>query len=197
MRLSLILAVSRNSVIGRDGAIPWKISTDMRRFRQLTLGKPIIMGRKQYDSVGKPLDGRDNIVLTRNASFAPPGVHVVANLDDAIHIAEDLALAHGGNEIMVIGGAQIYEQALPRANRIYLSRVDADIEGDARFDIPALSNQHNSDSTSDTGSWHIVETLVCPAGPKDEHPHTFIIYDRINSLPEVQTGRESLHQDPA
>lgn len=166
MRLSLIMAVARNGVIGRNGAIPWRISTDMKRFRALTLGKPIIMGRKQYESVGKPLEERDNIVITRNRAFLAPGVHVVEDLSAAITRAKGLALERGADEIMVIGGAQIYALALPLADRLYLSRIDADIEGDVRFDVPDLSG------------WRRAALEICPPGPKDEFGHAYAVFDR-------------------
>ena len=167
MRISLILAVARNGVIGRDGAIPWRIATDMRRFRTLTMGKPIIMGRKQYDTVGRPLEGRDNIVVTRNPAFAASGIHVTLTLEAAIALAGRLATDRGGDEIMIIGGAQIYTLALPLADRIYLSRVDANIDGDVRFETGGFSG------------WHIVSSETVPAGPKDDYPHTFTILDRV------------------
>ena len=167
MRLSLILAVARNGVIGRDGAIPWRISTDMRRFRSLTLDKPIVMGRKQYDSVGRPLEGRDNIVITRNLGFAPPGVHRAGSLGAALEVARECVLRRGGDEVMIIGGAQIYALALPMADRLYLSRVKADVDGDVRFEIGSFSD------------WNLVAREEVPAGPKDEHPHTFCVLDRV------------------
>ena len=170
MILSLIVAVADNGVIGRDGGLPWRMPSDMKTFRRLTMGKPIIMGRKQYDSVGRPLEGRDNIVITRNpflqATGLASGVHVAANLDKAIALASDLARQQGGDEIMVIGGAQIYALALARADRIYLSRILADIDGDVRFDVP------------ESFGWKIVKSEDTAAGPKDEHPHTFQVLDR-------------------
>ncbi len=169
MRISLILAVSRNGVIGRDGTIPWRIGTDMRRFKALTMDKPIIMGRKQYDTIGLPLEGRDNIVITRNASFSASGVHRAASLGEALELARGLAAKRSGNEIMVIGGAQIYGLALQLADRIYLSRVKADVEGDVRFDIGSLAD------------WHLVAREEVPAGAKDEHPHTFCVLDRVRA----------------
>jgi dihydrofolate reductase len=166
MRISLILAVSRNGVIGRDGGIPWRIGTDMRRFRELTMGKPIIMGRKQYDTVGKPLAGRDNIVVTRNASLRAPGILAVPDLPAALDLAKALAEKNGVDEIMVIGGAQIYALALPNAGRIYLSRVEADVEGDVRFEVGDLSG------------WQVVFEEKIPSGPKDQFGHTFCVLDR-------------------
>ena len=169
MRISLILAVSRNGVIGRDGAIPWRISTDMRRFRSLTMGKPIIMGRKQYDTVGKLLEGRDNIVVTRNSNFAAAGIHAVATMEAALELADALARQRGVDEIMVIGGAQIYALALSKADRIYLSRVDADVDGDVRFDL------------GDLQGWQVVSKEEIPESPKDQFGHTFCVLTRIRS----------------
>lgn len=166
MHVSLILAVARNGVIGRDNQIPWRISSDMRRFRKLTLGKPIVMGRKQYDSVGRPLDGRDNIVLTRDPAFSAPGIHVVHDIDAALALGKRLAEQRGADEVMIIGGAQVYALAMPYATRIYLSAIEADVEGDVRFDLPDLSR------------WRFVATEHCPAGNKDEYPHSFTIIDR-------------------
>ena len=125
---SLILAMSSNGVIGAKGALPWRIPEDMRRFKSLTMGKPVIMGRKTWDSLPKkPLPGRTNIVVTRDANFAAEGAVVVHSLDDA------LARAATGkpDEIMVIGGAEIYKAALPRATRIHLTEVEGDFAGDA------------------------------------------------------------------
>ena len=167
MRISLILAVSRNGVIGRDGVIPWRNSTDMRRFRSLTMGKPIIMGRKQYDTVGKPLEGRDNIVVTRNPDFSAPGIHAAASMEAALELAATLARQRGADEIMVIGGAQIYALALPKADRIYLSRVEAEVDGEVRYDLGDLS------------SWVVVSRQECPAGTKDQFGHTFCVLDRV------------------
>ena len=166
MRISLILAVARDGVIGRAGAIPWRIATDMRRFRSLTMGRPIIMGRKQYQSVGKPLQGRDNIVVSRNRDFAAAGIFVVATLQAAIDLGKGLATSRGVDEIMIIGGAQIYALALPIADRIYLSRVEAEVEGDVRFDLGDLTG------------WHVLSTEQVPSGPKDQYPHTFSVLDR-------------------
>ena len=128
--ISLILAMSSNGVIGADGALPWRIAEDMRRFKALTMGKPCIMGRKTWDSLPKkPLPGRINIVVTRDAHFAADGAVVVHSVDDALA----LAAAEKPDEIMVIGGAEIYKAALPRATRIHLTEVEGDFEGDARM----------------------------------------------------------------
>lgn len=126
--ISLIAAMSRNRVIGMNGQLPWYLPEDLRRFRALTVGKPVIMGRKTFESLGKALPDRFNVVVTRQPDYVPPtGVTVRSSLEDA------LKLCAGAPEIMVIGGGEIYAQALPVADRIYLTVIDEDIEGDARF----------------------------------------------------------------
>jgi len=128
--IALVVAVSANGVIGVAGKIPWRISDDMKQFKAVTLGKPCIMGRKTWDSLPKrPLPGRTNIVVTRNTAFAAPGAAVAHSLDDAFARAETEEPA----EIAVIGGADLYRAALPRASRIYLTEVHLDIAGDAHF----------------------------------------------------------------
>ena len=129
MRISLIAAVAENGVIGREGGLPWRIPEDLKFFKATTLGKPVIMGRKTYVSIGKPLPGRLNIVLTRDRTWHAPGVSVAHDLDRALRIAQE----SGADEAMIIGGADIYEAALPRANRIYLTRIAREFEGDALF----------------------------------------------------------------
>lgn len=132
--ISFVVARAKNGVIGKDGAIPWHISEDMRRFKSITMGKPLVMGRKTWDSLPrKPLPGRTNIVVTRDRNFAAGGAVVVHSVDDALTHAE----TEKPDEIAVIGGAEIYAALLPRATRIHLTEVDADIEGDttmAAFD---------------------------------------------------------------
>ncbi len=129
MRLSLIWAMTRNRVIGRDNALPWRLPDEMRYFMRTTLGKPVIMGRKQFESMGKPLRERTNIVLSRDPTFAPNGAIVVRTLDDAIERARD----SGGGEAMVIGGAEIYALALPQADRLYFTLIDTEMRGDVFF----------------------------------------------------------------
>ncbi|MGY6627400.1 MAG: dihydrofolate reductase [Oceanicaulis sp.] len=134
--IALVVAVARNGVIGRDGDLPWRISSDLKRFKQVTLGKPVVMGRKTWDSLPrKPLPGRANIVISRSLAEAP-GALVRRDLDEALEAAEAAALADGATEICIIGGAQIYAAVLARASRIYLTEVDLAPEGDSRF--PAL-----------------------------------------------------------
>ena len=129
MRISLIAAVAENGVIGREGGLPWRIPEDLKFFKATTLGKPVIMGRKTYVSIGKPLPGRLNIVLTRDRTWHAPGISTAHDLDDALRIAQD----SGADEAMIIGGADIYEMALPQADRIYLTRIEREFEGDALF----------------------------------------------------------------
>jgi dihydrofolate reductase len=127
VRISLIAAVARNGVIGRDGGLPWRIPADLRFFKETTMGKPIVMGRKTLESIGRALPGRQNIVVTRSAGFAADGVTVADSLDAAIAAAGD------ADEVMVIGGAEIYALAFARAQRLFLTEVDAAPEGDAHF----------------------------------------------------------------
>jgi dihydrofolate reductase len=127
MLVSLIAAMSKNRVIGRDNAIPWNIPADMSRFRDLTLGHAVIMGRKTFESIGKPLLGRKNIVVTRQPGYPATGISVAGSLNEAFLLAE------GHGEVFICGGGEIYEQALPFAARIYITLVDCDIDGDTRF----------------------------------------------------------------
>lgn len=138
--ISLIVAVSRNGVIGRDGELPWHLPDDLRNFKRVTTGKPIVMGRKTWESIGSPLPERRNIVVTRDPGYEAPGCDVVTTPEAALDAAA------GADEIMIIGGNAIYGAFLPIADRIYLTRVHADVEGDARF--PALdTTQWQQEST--------------------------------------------------
>ena len=124
--ITLIVAVADNGVIGRDNALPWHLPDDLKRFKRLTLGKPIVMGRKTFESIGKPLPGRQNIVVTRDANYRREGITVVHGIDDAVRAAGE------ATELMVIGGAELFRLFLPRATRIHLTRVHADVAGDVR-----------------------------------------------------------------
>ncbi len=133
-RLALIAAIAENGCIGVDNKLPWYLPEDLKYFKAVTSGKPIIMGRTTFDSLGRPLPNRTNIVITRNPDFtAADGVRVVHSLDEAIAVAEAVAHINGNDEIVVIGGAQIYGQALPRADRLYLTEVKKEVAGDAFF----------------------------------------------------------------
>ena len=161
------VARARNGVIGRDGGLPWRLSSDLKLFKSLTLGKPIIMGRKTWDSLpNRPLPGRTNIVLTRDGSFEPRGCVVCDNFPEAHSIAKEQAEEDGATEVCVIGGAAIFALALPRAGRLYLTEVEADVEGDVFF--PPF----------DETEWREVRREAHPAGEKDEHPFTFRVLER-------------------
>jgi dihydrofolate reductase len=158
--ISIIVAASENDVIGRQGELPWRLSDDLKHFKALTMGKPIIMGRKTWESIGRPLPGRQNIVVTRQRGFGADGCDVVASLEDAVTAAGD------ADEIVVIGGSQIYALALPLAQRLYLTRVHADVEGDASF--PAV----------DATRWCLVADEHHEADDRNEHDFSFRVYDR-------------------
>jgi dihydrofolate reductase len=160
----LVVAVADNGVIGRDGAMPWHLPADLRHFKRLTTGKPVIMGRKTFESIGKPLPGRHNIVLTRDAAWRADGVTVVPNLAEAI-AAAGLDPRARADAIMVIGGAQVYAQALPIATRIELTRIHLAPDGDTRF--PDL----------DPAIWHEEARAEHPA-EGDAPAHDFLSYVR-------------------
>lgn len=127
MIISIIVAMDKNRVIGKDNKMPWHLSSDLKRFKQLTMGKPIIMGRKTFESIGKPLPGRINIILTKDANYKQEGCIVVHSVDEALKFCE------GNNEVMVIGGAKVYMLFLPMTKKIYLTLVDGEYEGDTYF----------------------------------------------------------------
>lgn len=167
IRIALIWAMSRNRVIGRNNALPWHLSEDLKYFKRVTMGKPVIMGRKTWESIGRPLPGRTNIVITRNAdSTVPEGVKVVTSLDEAIRMAENVALIEGCDEAVVIGGAEIYAQALPRADRLYLTQVHAEVEGDAFF--PEF----------DIEQWNELAREDFPAAGPNPYDYSFVILER-------------------
>ena len=165
--LSFVVAMGENRVIGRDNRLIWRIKSDLKFFRQNTIGRPVIMGRKTFLSIGKPLPGRENIVLSRETGFAPEGVHVASSIDEALRLGEELADKMGADEIAVAGGADVYAQLMPFVSKIVLTRVKAAPEGDAFF--PAF------DEGQFTVSFH--EEHV--AGPEDDHDFAFIIHERI------------------
>jgi len=133
MKISLVWAMAQNRVIGRNNQLPWYLPEDLKYFKRITLGKPVIMGRKTFDSIGKPLPGRTNIVVTRNRDWSFEGVRTVDSLEAARELCENQAIMDGTEEAMIIGGAEIYRQAMPLADRLYLTEVHADVEGDATF----------------------------------------------------------------
>lgn len=164
MKLCLIVAVSRNGVIGLNNQLPWHLPEDLKYFKSVTMGKPIVMGRKTYDSIGRPLPGRTNIVITRDASWSAPGVEVAQTLETALELGATACDAAGVEEIMVIGGEQIYRMTLDSAERLYLTQVDAEVEGDAFF--PEI----------DPKIWNQVSVQV--PEKTDTHPYKFLILDR-------------------
>lgn len=134
MKIALIVAMARNHVIGKDNTMPWHLPEDLRHFKRVTLGKPVVMGRNTYESIGKPLVQRANIIISRNPAYRVEGAAVVHSLDAALALGADLLRDAGPDaELMIIGGAQIYAQALPLAQRLYLTEVHAEPEGDASF----------------------------------------------------------------
>lgn len=165
MRIALVVARARNDVIGRNGGLAWKISDDLKRFREITLGKPVIMGRKTYDSIGRPLPERVNIVVTRRGG-AIDSVLVAASLDEALRLGAEAAAHLDTEEICVIGGAEIYAATLPLANRIYLTEVEAEIEGDTLF--PAI----------DPAAWSRRATGRAERSSRNEHSAAFFVLDR-------------------
>lgn len=166
MKVALIWAMSRNRVIGRNNALPWHLSEDLRYFKRVTFGKPVIMGRKTWESIGRPLPGRTNIVVTRDENFQAEGVKVVHSLEQAIALAENIAFLDGVDEAIVMGGAEIYALALPSAQRLYLTQIHAEVEGDASF--PEL----------DLSAWQEVAREDHPATGPNPYDYSFIIYDR-------------------
>lgn len=133
MRLSLIVAASQNNVIGRDNQLPWHLPEDLSYFKSVTMGKPLLMGRKTFESIGSPLPGRTNIVITRDPTWSHEGVEVASNLDSALALAKSASSESDYDEVMVIGGEQIYRLCLPFAQRLYLTHIDAHVDGDAFF----------------------------------------------------------------
>lgn len=167
-RIAVVLfaAVAENGVIGRDNALPWRLPSDMKRFRAVTMGKPVVMGRKTYLSIGKPLSGRTNIVISRNTDFTAPGVVSAANLDAALSSARGDALRRGADAIIVIGGTEIFAQTMPLAERLDITLVHARPAGDTYF--PAI----------DPHVWREVERSEHSAGPQDEAGFAHIGYLR-------------------
>ena len=166
-QLVLVVARARNGVIGRDGDLPWRLRSDLQRFKALTLGKPCIMGRRTWDSLPlKPLPGRLNLVLSRDESFEARGAVVCTTLDEAVEIARETAEEDGVGEVCVIGGVALFEKALPRAKRLYLTEVEAEPEGDVLF--PPF----------DETAWTEVSCEAVPAGEKDDHAFAFRVLER-------------------
>jgi len=164
MRLAIIAALSSNNVIGRDNDLPWHLSADLKHLKSLTMGHHMIMGRRTFDSIGRALPGRTFVVITHDPNFAADGVRVTHTLEDAIQIAADA----GDDEPFIAGGAQIYEQAIHRADRMYLTRVHAEIEGDTYFP-----------DFDDVSEWQLTDSEHFDADEKNDYPYSFLTYDRV------------------
>ncbi len=158
--MTLIVAVADSGSIGRDNALPWHLPDDLRRFKRVTLGKPVVMGRKTYESIGKPLPGRQNIVVTRDANYRREGVTVVHDPVEALQVSGEAP------EIMVIGGAELFRSCLPRAGRVHLTRVHGDIPGDVHW--PALDGRE----------WRLVGSEAHPADDRHAYAMTFEVWER-------------------
>lgn len=161
--LSAILAIARNGVIGRDGELPWRMSDDLKWFKEATRGKPVLMGRATWDSLGKPLPGRHNIVMSRQQLDLPNGVSAAHSLDEAITLAGEVP------EIMVIGGARIYHQTMPACDRLYVTRIHAEVEGDTRVELPI------------DGDWTITTLRHITASDKNEYDAAIEQWDRMRN----------------
>ncbi len=164
MLLSFVVAMADNRVIGRAGGLPWHLRADLRYFKRITMGKPIIMGRRTHESIGRPLPGRHNIVISRNPAYQAPGCTVVDSTDAA------LTTAGAAEEIMIIGGGSLYRETLPRASRLYLTEVHASPEGDVTF--PEL----------DPAEWREVSRESHPADAANDHPYSFVVLERVSRL---------------
>jgi len=162
MRLSIIVAVADNGVIGRDGDLPWRLSADLKRFKALTMGHHLLLGRKTFDSIGAVLPGRTMVVISRGRPSLPTGVLLASSLGEAV----ELARAHGDDEVFIAGGAEIYAQALAVADRLYLTRVHARIEGDTYFPV------------WQEGHWKEISREDHSADDRNAHPYSFLVYER-------------------
>ena len=168
MHVAIHVAIAENGVIGREGDLPWRLSSDLKRFKADTMGKPIVMGRRTWESFPKrPLPGRLNIVVTRDPSYRAEGAEVVHSLDHALTLARAKGRGvAGAEEICIVGGGQIYVQALPLADRLHVTHVKASVEGDTRF--PPI----------DPAVWQVVSSVDVPAGEKDSHATRHVVYER-------------------
>jgi len=165
--LSMIVATANNNVIGKDNDMPWHLPADLAYFKKVTLGKPIIMGRKTYESIGRPLPGRRNIVISRDESYQSDGIDTVTSVEQAIALVDGSDGSEGVEEIMVIGGGAIYKHCLPAAQRLYVTHINAEIEGDTQF-------PHYDD-----GSWKKVASEVRASDEKNAYQLDFCVYVKV------------------
>ncbi len=167
MQKAIIVAAAQNRVIGINNKLPWYLPEDLKYFKHVTMGKPIIMGRKTWESIGRPLPGRTNIVLTQNADYSAEGAKVVNTWSEAVGIAEAVGEIDGVDEVMVIGGAGIYEMCLNEVNRLYYTKVHAEVAGDAWF--PEV----------DWDQWQLVGSEDYKASGNNPYDYSFCVYDRV------------------
>lgn len=165
--IALVVAMGQNRAIGRDGQLPWRLRSDMKFFRDVTMGKPIVMGRRTFESLPRVLDGRLNVVLTRDPSFSAADIVSVSSLEAGLEAAKTWAGAQGSDEIAVIGGEGVFRAAIPLADRIYLTEVHAAPEADTWF--PEL----------DQDAWREVSRDAFQAGPKDDHDFSIVVLERV------------------
>jgi dihydrofolate reductase len=171
----LIVAISDNGVIGREQDLPWRLSTDLRRFKRLTMGHHLLMGRKTFESIGRPLPGRSMVAISRGAPALPEGVALAGSLEEALELARQA----GDDEVFVAGGAEIFRLSLPLVDRIYLTRVHAEVEGDVQ--LPGLAAEFE-----DPRVWRLVEQEQLTAGELDQYATTFEIWERQGTGPSEQ-----------
>ncbi len=164
--LVIVAAVARNGVLGADNRMLWRLKSDWRRMKSITMGKPLLMGRRTFQSIGVPLPGRETIVITRDRAFSYPGVHVAHSVDEGVALARETAVRMGADEVIIFGGAQIYAATMAGASRLALTEVDLAPEGDAVF--PPVS----------AVEWREMRREAHPAGPDDEAPFAFVDYAR-------------------
>lgn len=166
MIISMIVAMDQNGLIGNESGMPWHLPADLKRFRRVTLGKPILMGRKTHEMIGKALDGRPNLIITRNQAYSSPGCTICHSLEEALQKAAALP----GGEAMIIGGGQIYKEAIPSTDRLYLTLIQGNFQGTTWFPRKELL-QH---------SWSITEKSTHSADEKNKHSHTYLIADKTS-----------------
>ena len=165
LKISIIVAIAENDVIGRDNSLPWHLSEDLKNFKRITMGKPMIMGRKTFESLGKPLPGRPHIVLTHDQGYSFPGIETAQNFDQALVVASKRSSSKDG-EIMVIGGEQVFREALSFANRLYLTEVHMTADGDVKF--PKFERKE----------WLEISRKLYPGNPKDSCDYSFVVLER-------------------
>ncbi len=166
IRLSMMVAKASNDVIGRDNKLPWYLPNDLKYFKQVTFGKPVIMGRKTWESLKGPLPGRTNIVITRQADYVAEGAKVVTTLEEAVAMAENVAFIDGQEEAVIMGGAEIYKLALPAADRLYLTEVHAEVDGDTFF------------PEYDKSEWNEIGREDFAAEGPNPYDYSFVVYER-------------------